>query len=119
MNFVTEYMKEDKEGKFRILRSYLHGIKHESDEDIWEYFGVAELPEVTDENREDLVRLAVYVSHAIGVRYKRVPEWAYDPRLVMPVAYRGLGYNEFWFFFGPPAFRRHNFFIDPGSLTVM
>jgi hypothetical protein len=118
-NFVAEYLEKDARDKFVLLKSYLHGIKHESVDDCFEYFSEFDFTRLSEENKVELVRLAVYVEHAFASRFGRVPVWCFDKRLVMMPAYLGRGYREAWFFFGNQSCLNHNFFIDPGALEVM
>jgi len=119
MNFVHEYLAAEEEHQFVLLRSFLHGIKYESEEDCFSYFGDFDFTQINDDTKESLVRLAVYVSHALSKRFKKLPSWAKNEALVMQPAYLGRGYSEAWLLYGPDAMRRHNFFIDPGALEVM
>ena len=119
INFTQEYLNADKRGRHRLLRSYMHGIKHEAEADCFDYFNDFNFDLLHLNNTEDLVRLAVYINHAFAKRFKRVPKWCTDRRLILDTPYKGRGYHESWFFHGPQAMRQHNFFIDPGALEVM
>jgi hypothetical protein len=119
MTFVDEYLNADERKKYTLLRSYLQGIKHESYEDCIGYFGKFDFDKITSENLIDLVRLSVHIEHAFSKRFKKIPAWCTDKRLLLERPYKGRGYNETWFFFGAQACLRHNFFIDPGALEVM
>ena len=119
MNFVKEYLEETKQGRYIMLRSFLHGIKHESREDCFEYFSNFDFSLYTEKEQIDLVRLTVFVSHAFLERFGVILDWSNDPRLTLTEPFKDRGYTGSWFFQGPQIFRKHNFYMSPSALEVM
>ena len=119
MSFVNKYIDTPEPDKPALISSWLHQLKLGTENSCWLYFNDFDFSLINDTNKVDIVKLAVSIEHLFRVRGWELPEWSRDSRLVLERAYRGRGYQEAWFIFGPQAMMSHNCFFDPGSLEVM
>jgi len=119
MSLVKNYLNLSDEDRKVMRRNFIHWIKYEPEEDVWEYFDYFDFSLLDETNKQSLVALAVVVGHSLQKRFNKIPDWCHDPRLVMEKAYKSRGYQDSWFFMPVQAFLRHNYFTDPGSLDVV